>query len=187
MKILRSHTESCSKHDAVNVKMPTQNILKFKNVQNTVECPIKITFDFESFLDQGDKVCGKTILIQKHIPLAFCIYVVSRVDGFSMDPITYVSQDGEDVAKVFVKILENIVRHNIYTAFKDPKKMIYNEEVNVLCYLCSGEFVPDSKDLCKVRDHCHYSGKYRGALHSSCTLQLKRSRAIPAFAHNLSG
>ena len=37
-----------------------------------------------------------------------------------------------------------------------------------------------------MRDHCHYSGKYRGALHYKCNLQLKRTRAIQAFAHNLS-
>ena len=78
-------------------------------------------FDFESFLEQRDKTCGKTKLFQKHIPSAFCIYVVSRVDRFSMNPITYVCQDGEDVAKVFVKKLENIVRH-IYARFIDPAK-----------------------------------------------------------------
>ena len=97
-----------------------------------------------------------------------------------MDLITYVCQDGEDVAKVFVNKLENIIRH-IYARFIDPVKMIYNEEVKKLheaqnvCYLCSGEFIPDSKDLYKVRDHCRYCGKYRGALHCKCNLQLKRS------------
>ena len=38
----------------------------------------------------------------------------------------------------------------------------------------------------KVRDHCHYTGKYRGALHSYCNLRLKRTRTIP-IAHNLTG
>ena len=39
----------------------------------------------------------------------------------------------------------------------------------------------------KVRDHCHYTGKYRGALHSKCNLRLKRTRTIPVFFHNLTG
>ena len=39
----------------------------------------------------------------------------------------------------------------------------------------------------KVRDHCHYTGKYRGALHNECNLKLKRTRTIPVFAHNLTG
>ena len=47
-----------------------------------VECPIKIIFDFESFLVKFDKVSGKTELYQVHKPSAFCIYVVSRVEGF---------------------------------------------------------------------------------------------------------
>ena len=39
----------------------------------------------------------------------------------------------------------------------------------------------------KVRDHCHYTGKYRGALHSKCNLRLKTTRTIPVFFHNLTG
>ena len=41
--------------------------------------------------------------------------------------------------------------------------------------------------LGKVCDHCHYTGKYRGALHSKCNLRLKRTRTIPVFFHNLTG
>ena len=29
------------------------------------------------------------------------------------------------------------------------------------------------KKMQKVRDHCHYTGKYRGAAHSSCNLTIK--------------
>ena len=87
--LLDKHTEYCSKHNAVKVTMPKpgRNILKFKNIQNSVECPVKIIFDFESFLKPIDKMCGETKLYQKHVPSAFCLYVVSRVEGFSMDPI----------------------------------------------------------------------------------------------------
>ena len=50
------------------------------------------------------------------------------------------------------------------------------------CYACGKEFDGD-----KVRDHCHYTGKYRGALHLKCSLRLKRTRTIPVIFHNLSG
>ena len=43
------------------------------------------------------------------------------------------------------------------------------------------------RGLMKVRDHCHYTGKYRGALHSKCNLRLRHSKTIPVFAHNLTG
>ena len=64
---------------------PDVNILSFENVQTQVKCPIKIFFDFESFLTPIDKMSGKTKLYQQHVPSAFCLCVVSRVRGFSMD------------------------------------------------------------------------------------------------------
>ena len=38
----------------------------------------------------------------------------------------------------------------------------------------------------KVRDHCHYTGKYRGAAHSNCTLNYKIPKEIPVVFHNAS-
>ena len=87
-----------------------------------VECPVKIMFDFESFLEKSDKVSGETELYQIHRPFAFCVYVVSRVGGFAMDPVTYVcKEEDEDVSKVFVEELEKITKV-IYKKFKEPKK-----------------------------------------------------------------
>ena len=36
----------------------------------------------------------------------------------------------------------------------------------------------------KVRDHCHYTGKYRGAAHSNCNLNYKIPNEIPVVFHN---
>ena len=36
----------------------------------------------------------------------------------------------------------------------------------------------------KVRDHCHYTGKYRGAAHSNCNLNYKIPKEIPVVFHN---
>ena len=36
----------------------------------------------------------------------------------------------------------------------------------------------------KVRDHCHYTGKYRGAAHSICNLRYHASKEIPVVFHN---
>ena len=40
------------------------------------------------------------------------------------------------------------------------------------------------KIIKKVRDHCHYTGKSRGAAHSICNLKHKTPKEIPAVFHN---
>ena len=39
----------------------------------------------------------------------------------------------------------------------------------------------------KVRDHCHVTGKFRGAAHNKCNLKLRVPRKLPIIFHNLQG
>ena len=36
----------------------------------------------------------------------------------------------------------------------------------------------------KVKDHCHYTGKYRGAAHNFCNLRYITLKEIPVVFHN---
>ena len=36
----------------------------------------------------------------------------------------------------------------------------------------------------KIRDHCHYTEKYRGAAHNICNLRYKTQKESPALFHN---
>ena len=36
----------------------------------------------------------------------------------------------------------------------------------------------------KVRDHCYYTGKYRGAAHSNCNLKYRTEKKIPVVFNN---
>ena len=51
------------------------------------------------------------------------------------------------------------------------------------CFICEKPFGND-KNAIKVRDHCHYTGKYRGAAHNACNLQYKVPKSIPVVFHN---
>ena len=189
--LLDKHEESCSKYKAVKTEYPKpgENILRFKNIQNCLECPIKFYFDTESILKPIDETRGKTRLNQRHVMSAFCLYPVSRIEGFSMDPVMYVAKDEHDeVDRILVERMVETAK-KVYEKFKVPAKMIFDEDAKNLhesatvCFACKKKF-----DCDKVGDHCHYTGKYRGAFHSRCNLKLgERTLIIPVLAHKNSG
>ena len=63
-------------------------------------------------------------------------------------------------------------------------------EKQKVCYICEKEFCTDKnnekefKSYHKVRDHCHYTGKYRGSAHSICNLNYKIPKDFPVVFHN---
>ena len=59
-----------------------------------------------------------------------------------------------------------------------------SHENQQLCHICDKEFYIDNKEMRKVRDHCHYTGKYRGAAHRNCNLNYKIVKEIPVLFHN---
>ena len=68
------------------------------------------------------------------------------------------------------------------------KKMIpltIKEEIDhnmqKICYICKKEF---DKKIYTVRDHCHYTRKYRGAAHNICNLRYKIPKKISIVFHN---
>ena len=52
------------------------------------------------------------------------------------------------------------------------------------CWIC--EKLIDNDDE-KVRDHCHITGKFRGATHRSCNINFQLTKKIPVIFHNLRG
>ena len=79
----------------------------------------------------------------------------------------------------------------------EEKEMIplSNEEIksyekHEVCHICKKEFcfVDNEKNefklYHKVRDHCHYTGKFRGAAHNICNLRYKVPKEMPVVTHN---
>ena len=62
------------------------------------------------------------------------------------------------------------------------EKIYHNKQK--ICYMCKKEFNNKEKKNYKVRDHCHYTGKYRGAAHNICNLRYKVPKEIPIVFHN---
>ena len=68
-------------------------------------------------------------------------------------------------------------------ALTEEEKESY--ESQQLCHICDEEFyIDDNKEMRKVRDHCHYTGKYRGTAHNKCNLNYKIVKEIPVLFHN---
>ena len=70
-----------------------------------------------------------------------------------------------------------------------PKKeMIFGEkerfDEETKCWICNEKFVRDDD---KVKDHCHFTGRYREAAHNSCNLNYSKPNFTPVVFHNLSG
>ena len=55
------------------------------------------------------------------------------------------------------------------------------------CYIykekCDNKYLEDEKYR-TVRDHCHYTGEYRGAAHSICNLKYSVPGKIPTVFHD---
>ena len=52
------------------------------------------------------------------------------------------------------------------------------------CWICEKRIDNDDE---KVRDHCHITGKFRGAAHWSCNINLQLTKKVPVIFHNLRG
>ena len=68
--------------------------------------------------------------------------------------------------------------------FGKKEKERFNEETK--CWICNGNVTNDVKNG-NVRDHCHFTGRYRGAAHKTCNFLYKKPNFTPVEFHNLSG
>ena len=96
------------------------------------------------------------------------------------------------------KFCNNLREHAMKIIDYEKKEMILpltdkenkSYEKQKVCYTCKKDISTDENDknefklYHKVRDHCHYSGKFRGAAHSICNLGYKTPKEIPVVLHN---
>ena len=192
---LKIHEEYCLKNQAIRIEMPEKgSFISFIHHNRSIKVPFVVYADFEAFMEeipiseQNEKF-SFTQKYQKHKPSGFCYKIVCFDERYNQKPVLFRARsEDEDISAIFVEILERDIKR-IQEKFDFSKKMIFSlkdkddfEKARV-CWICQKEFGSEKK----VRDHCHFTGKYRGAAHAKCNLQFKKPKFTPVIFHNLSG
>ena len=197
------HITYCSHNETVAVKMPTKKtILNFQNHYKKLPIPFVVYADFECFTKpinscQPNPNSSFTHEYQKHEPSGYCLYL-KGLDGIkdNYKPIVYTKKSEEDnISEKFIKHLK-ILTHSLYRKYylnQKPLKLTPEEEKDFksakVCHICEQELLVYEKtgEIFKVRDHCHFTGKYRGAAHNECNLKCRKPLILPVVFHNLQG
>ena len=192
--LLQKHIFYCTNNESVYVEMPESgSILNFENHYKQLPIPFVAYADFECFTKPMNTCCPNpedsyNYNYQKHEPSGFCIFIKGVVDK-KIKPIIYSkTEEDEDIAKIFVEKLTEATRGIYNDFYRKPKPLILTQEEQKsfdkaeFCHICNKELLED-----KVRDHCHFTGQYRGAAHNSCNLNCRKPLILPVIFHNLQG
>ena len=122
---------------------------------------------------------SSTSKINKHTPSGYSLFTHCSFD-VTKNKLSYYK--GKDCMKKFSKNLKEHVKEIIDCKKKkwyhwQKRKINYVEIKKLVTY----EIVLMIK---KVRDHCYFTGKYRGAAHDVCNLNYKAPKEIPIVFHN---
>ena len=151
--------------------MPNKKpIVKYSDGQYQFKVPFMMYADFESILEpiQGvsnDPNMSSTREVNVHTPSGWCVYS-KLAYGKVTNPLA--EYRGPDCVR---KFCEHIISEakQLYNSFLEKpmapltKSQIKEYKRATKCHIC---FKPFSEKKRKVRDHCHYTGLYRGAAHS---------------------
>ena len=193
---LKIHGRLCYDHDhcRIDVPSPGKNILKYNSGEKSLKLEHIITYDLEALLIKQYNVLNNldqtyTEKMNTHEAYGYAINLV-RENGEN-ESVYY---RGGDCMKKICEDLNDMVEKIINTPKKEmiplTDEQITDYDQQKYYHICKKEFsedVLDEKEYMKyrkVRDHCHYTGEYRGAAHGICNLGYSDQRIIPIIAHN---
>ena len=178
--LMRKHYDC---HNNCNLVLPpAQESMKFRNYKNMLERPFIVYCDFECSLiktEMSDKIA-------RHEPNSAAAYFVCTFDSSRNK---YYKFEGRDCVLNLIEQLRLLATRCVEEQRKNERMVMTEEDEKnfkkaTVCSICSGPFA-DWKD--KVRDHCHRTGKYRGAAHNCCNINYYSNRFLPVVFHNLRG
>ena len=187
------HQVYCEDNESVRVEMPKQgSTVEFKDEQNQFKVPFIMYTDFELILEpMGPVELGSPNQpyaneVNQHTPSGWCVY--SKFTYRDIDNPLRIYR-GKDCIETFCNYIKGEV-HRLYHMFPElptaplTKKQWKKYKRLTKCHICYKPFTHRDP---KVRDHCHYTGLYRGPAYSLCNLRYKIPSYIPVVFHNLSG
>ena len=199
--LLTKHLDTCASIPIQAVQMVNEEI-SFKSWSKTEECLFRVYADFECLLQECQEADeSKTTKTQKHVPCSVAWMLVSDHPDVENRQFLYRPTPDKDTsleeasADVIDNLMESLqeLEEELFEFQKEIKPMLLSEEQQAEfqaathCYLCQDPILEKEGKWSKVRDHNHATGEYRGAAHSHCNIQKKRSYHIPVFFHNLRG
>ena len=166
---LKSHAKICKNKDFCGIVMQSEknDILEFNHYMRSGKIPYIIYAHIESLIRKIDGCASNpektsTTKIGKHIPRG---YSMSTIWGF--DPIEdkHTLYCRKDSMKKFCTSLKEHAKNIIDFEKKCTvsKKRSKTHQDAKVCYICRKRILtkfPKDRNRRKVRDHCHYTGKY---------------------------
>ena len=187
------HQAYCEDNESVRVEMPKQgSTVEFKDGQNQFRVPYIMYADFESILEPMDPVepgspnQPYTNKVNQHTPSGWCVYSKFTYGDVDNPLRTYRDKDCIETLCNYIKGEARRLYHMLPELPMDPltKKQWKKYKRSTKCHICCKPFTLGDP---KVRDHCHYTGLYRGPANSLCNLRYKIPSYVPVVFHNLSG
>lgn len=168
--------------------------LKFTKLCGLEMAPYTVYQDFECSVVKSDKALHQaeadymitknikyTDYSKEHVPNSYCSNLVG-IDGYNW----LHSYRGEDTIGNYYNHLKSIGTR-VNDVYENPMPIQMTEadidayEQATHCRFCNKPVVD------KVRDHCHITGRYRGAACKMCNINVKIPDFIPVFIHNFRG
>ena len=184
--VLIKHKEDClSINGKQSVKLE-EGTIEFENYLKQIPVPFKIYDDFECNLrgvESYEVSYRKTY--QDHVSCSYAYKVVCIDDTFTKPIVVY---RGENAAYEFIKVIPKEYKYCKKVMSKHfNKNLIMIEEEHLFQqsnshWICKKLIDNDEE---KVRDHCHVTGKYRGAALWDCNINLQLTKKVAVIFQNL--
>ena len=111
--------------------------------------------------------------------------LLEKIDTYHNNP-----EKSSTTKKISIKPLVIYCLHIVHLMLQKISLVIIETKTEKNSHICRKEFSTDDsnktafKKYHKVRDHCHYTGKYSGAVHNIFNLRYKTPKEVPAVFHN---